>query len=211
MIKMKKDKFLFLANANVGMLSLKSYTLHIMYENNQVFLDTYIKDKIENDLAEIKKLEDEYDPETIDIFYEDIGDYEHFSKESSLLLSHYMMVALYSYYEITLKNILKLTNKLSSEELESLYLFSNVKKILKGKFGIKYDDKSNINFLLLDELRLINNCVKHGGYVGDKLHSANPRWIIGSEFPDLAAHFIKFEHVPSLFLKDIITKIAAVI
>lgn len=205
---MKKEKFSIMAYAHAGMLTLKASTLHVMYENNQVFLNSHLKDEIESHILEIKKLEGEYDPETIEIFYEDIGDYEHFSKESSLILSHFMMVALYSYYEITLKNILKLTKKLNSDEIRSLYLFRRVKEILRDKFSIIYDDRTNTNFLLIDELRLINNCIKHGGFVDDELHNLNPEWVVGEEFGDLCAHFIKFEHIPSSYLKEIISKIS---
>lgn len=205
---MTKDKFLRMSHAHIGMLTLKAYTLQVMYENNKVFLDIYLKDKIEKDVEEIKKLKDEYDEEIIDLFYEDIGDYNHFSNETSEVLSHYMMVALYSYYEIALKNILKLTKKLKPSELKSLYLFRNVKSILKTKFGVEYEDRKKSSFLLLNELRIINNCIKHGGIVDDNLHAANNEWNIDQEFGDLSGHYIKFEHVPSVYLEELVSEIS---
>ncbi|WDZ51501.1 hypothetical protein LF296_01475 [Acinetobacter vivianii] len=74
------------------------------------------------------------------------------------------IIALYKKIEITTKKNLKITYP--EIDRKKLYKFKKLKKILKDK---EIDIESFSNYLAMDELRCLNNSIKHSGEVDSEL------------------------------------------
>lgn len=106
-------------------------------------------------------------------------------KEVKELALRLLIVALYSVVEIRVKSMiknyinqkhnLKGEPKFNKETLDQKVrpLFNNNQliKFLKREFSV--DLKNIANYAIIDELRCINNCIKHSGKVDDKLKIFN--------------------------------------
>ncbi len=74
------------------------------------------------------------------------------------------IIALYKKIEITTKKILKITYP--EIDRKKLYKFQELKKTLKDK---EIDIENFKNYLAMDELRCLNNSIKHSGEVNNEL------------------------------------------
>jgi len=82
-----------------------------------------------------------------------------------------IVVRLYIIVELTTKRVLKwLIQDRKKENQDQLFRkvskWENLKKIFK-KFGVNLNDISDFN--VINELRCLNNAIKHGGYVDEEL------------------------------------------
>ena len=59
-------------------------------------------------------------------------------KLQSFVLGNYMIVATYSFFEKSLKSILKLTDDLTENELRSMYRIAQIKTLIISKYSIMY-------------------------------------------------------------------------
>ncbi|WP_157222074.1 hypothetical protein [Chromobacterium haemolyticum] len=104
------------------------------------------------------------------------------------------VVALYKKVEIHTNLIL--TNhhpNLQKKELHKIdYLKSN----------LPFDITELLNYKYVDELRCINNCVKHSGKVSSAL-SKYPGWIKGSPLKDLDKSFILIAPKTAAYMNDL--------
>ena len=89
------------------------------------------------------------------------------------LMYELAIIALYKKVEITTKKAIRIC--FHDIEQKKLYRIDFLKKQLKDK-GI--DIEAFTNYKAMNELRLINNCIKHSGWVDDKLAAYND-WIEG--------------------------------
>lgn len=82
---------------------------------------------------------------------------------------NFLAVIIYSFAEKSFKKIL-LKNNLSIE---------NLKEYFEEKYSL--DLTTLLNYQKYNELRLLNNCVKHKGFVDNKLAKCNNKWKQGEE------------------------------
>jgi len=90
--------------------------------------------------------------------------------EQRLSIEEMKLVSLYKDFEIFLKEIITLY--FPDSGVREFFRWDNVKNFLKG-CGILIGDIENHNFNLIDELRVVNNNIKHSNIIGDKVKKAN--------------------------------------
>jgi len=110
-----------------------------------------------------------------------------------------IIVALYRKVELTRKRLLKHADpNLNDREL---FIFKKVKEQLEKK--VAYGIKAN---QAIDELRCLNNAIKHEGIVSEEL-SRFPDWIHGEELSDLDKAYERLSKDVRVYLKDLYSKL----
>ena len=89
--------------------------------------------------------------------------------------------------------------------MRSCYQKRNSKKLLKDKFDIKYSDLQD--YSKIEELRCLNNDIKHNGVVGTELVTANNKWKSGIPISDTHPDFERLKDGPRNLLIDLKNKI----
>lgn len=158
------------------------------YEYHDLFLD-----KLFDLIKESYKTEISNDQ----LYYND----EYSIEEYNSYLCEIYIIALYKKTEINLKSIAVL---IWSADKEKLFLFNQLKSVYK-KNGI--DLESIRSFNKLDELRLINNCIKHSGFIDEKLHQNNSKWKEKKKIKISEKEIQRLEKHLSIFYKDLIKRI----
>lgn len=205
---LKKVVFKLSSDAHIIGLVFNVNILNTLYHNNNLFINMLNENREEKLInffikqrEEIKKQDER---EEINKF---LVQYEINTNESRIILSHFIIVALYSYYERSLKSMLLKNNLCSKKECKRMYRYDYLKIFFKETLKFNYDVPGDEQFLLLEELRCLNNCIKHSGFVNDELHKANKIWKIDQEIDDLYNEVPKFIEVPCKYLKIIVDKI----
>ncbi len=180
--------------------------LAVLYKNSGTFNDDYLKKETEKLTEEInKRVISTIPEEELKELLQSISDYYGLSLESQNILSNYMIVAAFSFYEKSFKKILELTGKFTEEELASCYKKKEAVKLLKQKFNIEY--KKLTDYAKIEELRCLNNDIKHNGMVGRELASANSKWVVGTPITNTSADFSRLMDGPKNLLRDLSNKI----
>jgi hypothetical protein len=121
------------------------------------------------------------DPSRLSCYKEHLEDLM-ISTYSAKLLGHELsIIALYKKIEIKMIKIV--SSKLQDVTKRRLSYFDYFKKV------IPFSVEGVQGYQSLNELRLINNCIKHGGYVDNSLATDYPNWIEGQELKDLDATY----------------------
>jgi hypothetical protein len=120
-----------------------------------------------------------------------------------------MVVGLYSNYEKSLKRILIRSGLFTDNELKNAFTKKGLIRIF-NKYSIIYEDENNPYFRIVDEIRILNNCIKHSGIVNQVLHDRNNKWIVGTEIGDLADEFFRltFDRSSSNYLYQLAEKLS---
>ncbi len=109
---------------------------------------------------------------------------DNFRLDESVELSRQLaVVALYMKMELRIKNACRIAYR--EIEAERLYKMHYLEKKLKER-GIKIRDLPH--FTSFDELRCINNDIKHGGVVGKEL-AKYPGWKLGEDLSNIEIAF----------------------
>jgi len=125
----------------------------------------------------VSKLGNEYDsltpdhfvnPEEIDLYKDHLSDRMEIAKSSKLLGDELAIIALYKSIEIKTKKIVH--HKIPSSCSLNLSYFKQLHQAVPTITTLP-------NYDALNELRLINNSIKHGGTVSEELSSAFPAWV----------------------------------
>ena len=117
-------------------------------------------------------------------------------KEVNLLSSQLAIVALYRIVEIRTKSILK-RHLNNSKDINSVFQFKNLIKLLKKEFGIEL---KNVNgFSTIDELRCLNNSIKHQGVVSIELSKFHG-WKLNEKIGDTTVRYNSFSKVVPSYL-----------
>lgn len=197
------------SDANIQSLGDRCTLLNTLYINNIVFIrdhnqtrDGKLMDIYMNKDEKMKGFKD------VDDFNRFYAVYDYHTNESHEVLSHFVIVALYSYYERTWKNMLIKNGFCTKEEYKLLYKYDKFKKFFFNKFAFEYEDRNDSDFLLLEEIRCISNCIKHSGFVSTDLNRINSLWNIDEEIKEIPHEYIeKFVNVPFNYAKKIVNKI----
>jgi hypothetical protein len=95
------------------------------------------------------------------------------------------IVVLYRVVELNTGRILR--HKFGTTVAGKTFSIDRVGEILKKQLGIKIE--SVPHYRAIDELRLLNNCIKHEGRVSKQLADRYSRWKQGVELTDLGAAY----------------------
>lgn len=127
--------------------------------------------------------------------YQDyLGDEDSIAEEIGELADQLIIVALYRKVELTTKRLLKYADPaLYGKKLSYI---EEVKKQLKKK-GTSYDKIKASQ--AIDELRCLNNAIKHEGIVNEKLS--------GEELSDLGKAYERLSKDVPVYLKDLYSKL----
>jgi len=181
-------------------------SLDVLYKNNDSFIENYLKGETDKQVAEINKLDIAKIPELeLKELLQSISDYYGLSHETQDILSNYMLVASFSFYEKAFKKLLGLTGKLTDPELSSCYKKKEAKKLLKSKFNVDYELLTD--YSKIEELRCLNNDIKHNGIVGSELVTANSKWNIDQPITNTIDDFKRLMDGPRNLLRDLAVKI----
>ena len=198
------------SDVHIQVLGFQTMKLNTLYINNIALIRDFnesLDEKLINLFMNKKEmiLKDFKDMEEFNKFF---AHYEISTNESSLILSQLIIVGLYSSYERSLKSLLSKTGFCPNEEHKKFFKYKNLKKYFSKELEIEYEDWQNPVFCLLEEIRCINNCIKHSGIVDEKLNQINNKWVVGEEIKEISKENIaKFIDVPHLYLKIIVDKI----
>lgn len=119
------------------------------------------------------------------------------------LAGEMMVVALFKTSEISIKNMATFSGLFTEKQVASFYRFSELGNNLKKKVC---DIKSLKNYKSFNELRCINNSVKHSDKVSKDLASF-PGWVEGQKLTDLHAHYRRLKDDVIEFVEEIQTAI----
>jgi len=176
-------------------MAMKISTLEVLYNNNEKFVSEYLQAETQKEVDKINERGVENIPE--DDLHElttSINNYYGLTHETQEVLSHYMVVATFSFYEKALKKVLQLTDKLTAQELKNCYKKDSLTKTLRDRFSISYSDLPCSNGI--EELRCLNNDIKHNGIVGSELAAANAKWILDAEIDNTYIDFTRLKEDP---------------
>lgn len=201
-----KTRFNIYSPVIANQVGLKISTLNILYNNNEAFVLEYLEKETQKEVDKINERGVKNIPEEELLnLTRSISDYYGLSHETKNVLSHYMIVAAFSFYEKGLKKILSLTNKLTPAELNNCYKKKELEQLLISKFSTTYS--TLIDFGSIEELRCMNNAIKHDGTVGNELVLSNGKWILGQEIGNTYDDFLRLKESPLNLLRDLIEKI----
>lgn len=156
----------------------------------------------------LKELDKEYNTVTIDNMedprdlepYKDHLDDLMYSANSAKLLGYELsIIALYKKLEINTKKVV--TRHLNVPSSKNLSYFSNLKSV------VPFDITNVDGYKEFNELRLINNCIKHGGTVSKELAKECPAWTIGEELTNLDSTYYKILPKVKDYMSDFVDKI----
>lgn len=199
-----KEKFRVFALTIASKADMQIKSLEILYQNNTTFNAKYLEDEINKHVENINKnYLGKVSEDDLQIMLSNLSSYYGISvNETKLVLSNYMIVGTYSFFEKSLKSILKLTDDFSDNELRSMFRIAQVKTLINRKYSIDYETLDE--YSKIEELRCLNNCIKHNGIVSQELVDANNKWILESSIENTIEDFIRLKDAPLTFLTKLI-------
>jgi hypothetical protein len=202
----EKEILEVLSFARIDLTSRQIASLDYLYNNYDSFVINNLEGEVQKKVDKINKIGvTNFTDEQLSDFRYGLNHYYGLSIEVKETLSNYMIVATFSFYEKTVKKLLSLTNKVTSTQLNSCYRNSELRKLLKSKFHIEYNILNN--FKEIEELRYLNNAIKHNGKVGNELNKANGKWILNSYIGNTYDDFTRLKDAPVKMLTDLMNKI----
>jgi len=154
--------FSLLAGFQIDLLKEMRMSLESTLNEERERLEDLIKE------SKAEQFESDYDYHSyLDSIYDDFMQASLIENMLKLLI----VVRLYIIVELTTKHVLKwLIQDIKKENKDQLIRkaskWESLKKIYK-KYGVNLNDISEFN--VINELRCLNNAIKHGGYVGEQL------------------------------------------
>lgn len=112
-----------------------------------------------------------------------------------------MVIANYRMCEMHLKSAIKY---LYSSDLKKYYKWENIKECFMSN-GI--DLQLLQDYSVINELRCLNNCLKHSGYVDKNLLEANSIWVKNTKIENLDKHIERFDQATERFFRNLLEKI----
>lgn len=125
-----------------------------------------------------------------------LGDELFIAEVTTELAGEMMIIALYKTIEIAIKSMTRASELFTEAQLESFYRVGELKKQLKTKV---VDVETLKHYKAYDELRCINNAIKHSGIVGTELASY-PGFNKGQKITDLHTHYYRLRDDVDRFL-----------
>lgn len=147
--------------------------------------------------------------------FEDYGsfsDYAEFLEDNQNILdeikklsSHLIIVALYRIVELSTQKQIK--RLYPSGVPRTMYRWDKLKEKLLSDHNINLETVQN--YSIIDELRLLNNSVKHSGTVSQTLASY-PNWTENEELGNIVDDYERISKAVPIYLSDLLGKILEV-
>jgi hypothetical protein len=158
-----------------------------------------VKAKIESGLAQQAadiSADQQIEDEEREYMLSSLGDELFIAEVTTELAGEMMVVALYKTIEIAIKKMTSACELFTKTQLASFYRITELKKQLKMKV---VDIETLAHYKAYDELRCINNAIKHSGVVGADL-AAYPGFKKGERLSDLHTHYYRLRSDVDRFL-----------
>jgi len=137
------------------------------------------------------------DPSLIDSYRAHLEDQAYFAGEVRKLSHELCIVALYRQIELHSKRVAKRNFPC----LDNRQLFN----IASLKRALPFDLETLPQFAAFDELRLLNNAIKHTGRVSDELAKSFPNWKLGEELKYLDTRYEHLEPLVKEYVKAFVS------
>jgi len=169
------------------------------------YIDKFLKQIKNQNHTDSNKLKESFDKATPSKFISDndfnsyvdsLTDEFDILREVNLLSSQLAVIALYRIVEIRTKSILK-RHLNNSKDINSAFQFKNLLSLLKKEFGINL--KNVKYYSQINELRCLNNSIKHQGTVSNELAKFKG-WKLGDKIGDTLKNYNSFSKVVPLYL-----------
>lgn len=158
----------------------------------------------------IKRLEDEYknltidqfeDPRDIDAYRDHLGETITLSYATKALGDELSIVALYKKVESKTGRIVK--RLIPAATHKNLSIFKQFCEVLP------FDIKTVNGFASFNELRLLNNSIKHGEVVSKELAGNFPIWIVGADLKELDSAFSRIFPGVKTYVSELVESVYA--
>ncbi|MEO3988140.1 hypothetical protein [Plesiomonas shigelloides] len=137
-----------------------------------------------------------------------ISDENSIGSDTIELIEEMQIIALYKTIETVIKKMLLSSGLINKDEIKKLHRVKELKVKLKE---IGCDITTLSGFQQFDELRCLNNCIKHSGYV-DKELAKHSIWKKNEKITNCGKHYVRLKDGVAIFidnfLKSIVAKIA---
>lgn len=147
---------------------------------------------IEHDKAFYSELEFE-DENDVQSYKMHLDDRDYFTSEVQHLANELSIMALLKQLELHIKRVVK--KRFPSVDEKQLFKIAELKKLLPF----------NVNklhcFGAFDELRLINNAIKHEGKVSNELAISFPSWKVGEDLTELGTVYTRLQPEVVLYVQ----------
>lgn len=150
---------------------------------------------LEKDSESLKNMDDGYD-ENIYGYASHIEDRWILLRDVDNLAGQLLVVALFRQTELHIKRVVKRTDP--NVDPSKLFNFKALKSALPFKIELLP------NFDSFNELRMLNNAVKHQGKVGDELSTNFPSWKLGEDLTGLESAYERLKPEISEFIKGLV-------
>lgn len=201
-----KSRFNIYSLVTADQVGIKISALDVLYQNNENFIGNYLEQETQKEVDKINKRDVSTIPEDeLHALIQSISDHYGLSHETKEVLSHFMIVATFSFYEKGLKKLLLLTNQLFEKELRSCYKKDKLTQLLTQKFGITYSTLEDYD--KIEELRCLNNDIKHNVVAGNLLVNANNKWTLNQQIENTHEDFERLKSAPRNSLMDLANKL----
>jgi hypothetical protein len=165
-----------------------------------------MKARLEKDLeAKAKEIEadGDLDPDDKAELLSSLGDDLFIAELTTELAGEMMIVALYKTVEISIKKMAKGSGLFTDKQIASFYKAGELRKVLKNKVC---DLKALPKYAQYDELRCINNSVKHSGVANNEL-AQYPGWKKGQKLNELHIHYGRLRNDVDSFVVNLQSEI----
>ncbi|MFH2140546.1 MAG: hypothetical protein ABII63_07090 [Pseudomonadota bacterium] len=158
----------------------------------------------------IQRLEDEYnnltvdqfeDPRDIDAYRYHLGETISSSYAAKALGDELSIIALYKKVESQTGRVVK--QLIPAAAHKNLYVFKQLCEVLP------FDIKTINGFASFNELRLLNNSIKHGEIVSQELADNFPIWKVGAEFVELDSAFTRILPGVEIYVSELVESVYA--
>ena len=117
------------------------------------------------------------------------------------------IVGLYRIVESGTKSIFRWLYQGSDKKTQCVYLWGSQHDILKKDPRLKYDLKTTRGYVAMNEIRCLNNVIKHNNGVVDEELSDFPNWQEGDKIKGVGRAFERLASYVPLYLGDLAEKI----
>jgi hypothetical protein len=114
------------------------------------------------------------------------------------LFTQLSVIALYAVVEIRTKSLLAV--KAAPADVHKAFKVKELKKLFKKHSGIALENVRD--FATIDELRCLNNAIKHSGYVSDELGGFQG-WTSGDRIGDVRPAVARIRPIVARYLADV--------
>jgi hypothetical protein len=174
-----------------------------MYEHALISKSTFEKE-LSSKASEIENDSSLNEDERYSLM-DSISDESYVNQQTTDLIGEMQIIALYKTVEIAIKRMLKASDLFTEKQLESFFRISKLKKQIKNKVC---DLTTLQGYGEYDELRCINNCIKHSGKVNKEL-SVYSGWYEGDPINEFHPTYQRLKSNVKSFVSELKNSLVA--